>query len=180
MVNGIVFAPDGQYLVSFGRDKKLRKWSVDKGENMKAAFPMISESLKPYIVEVIITCFKDPFDLFVDNERRTNAQMCMGDKFLFVPSDTKIHVLDIETFSPVKSLGGHYNNVNCVTFNKAFQEMYSGGNDRNILVWEPNLSRTEAYHDHLAAEDKEQALSGRRRSLANTVTVDNWSSDDSD
>lgn len=128
---------------------------------------------------------KRNYELFLiifiaENERRTNAQMCMGDKFLFVPTGPNIHVLDTDDYSVVKSLTGHYSAVNCVTFNDHEQEMYSGGNDRNILVWESNTARNEAYNDHLAERGKTEADCDNQegRHLPSTVTVDNWSSSD--
>ena len=102
--------------------------------------------------------------------------MCMGDKFLFVPTpSSNIHILDIENYSVVKTLNGHYSAVNCVTFNETEQEMYSGGNDRNILIWESNQARSEAYTEHLAGTKR-----GNVGITPHTVTVDNWSSSDDD
>ena len=38
-VNGLRFTDDGLFLVTFGRDGKIRKWNVSSGQNMKAKLP---------------------------------------------------------------------------------------------------------------------------------------------
>jgi WD40 repeat protein len=106
--------------------------------------------------------------------------MCIGDKFLFVPTGSNIHVLDTENHSVVKSLTGHYSSVNCVAFNTHEQELYSGGNDRNILIWESNQTRNETFNEHLAETERKGGKSAADKGLATTVTVDNWSSSDDD
>ena len=82
----------------------------------------------------------------------------------------------------ISELNGHYNSVNCCTFVPSHQELYSGGDDRNILVWDPNEETTNrAYNEHVT-EKNGGSNPAQARSLANTVTVDAWSddSDDSD
>lgn len=35
------------------------------------------------------------------------------------------------------TLQGHYENVNCCCYSANDQELYTGGNDRQILIWSP-------------------------------------------
>ena len=103
--------------------------------------------------------------------------MTLYGKYIFVPSYSSIHCLDIENEDLHSSLNGHYNTVNCTAFNASEQELFTGGNDRNILIWDGNRGRDEAYTEHL-----EEREGGRRPSKASKniqqVTVDSWSSSD--
>lgn len=71
------------------------------------------------------------------------------------------------------TLLGHYNTVTCCVYNEDFQTLYSGANDRNILVW--------AAEKEMTAEDEERSShAARSRSLLprRNLTEDAWSSDE--
>ncbi len=97
---------------------------------------------------------------------------------MFVPSGHNVHLLDGDHYGAVSSLNGHYSDVTCCVYNEARQELYSGGMDRNVIIWESDLEQSEAYGEHL----REQKGSDERQDMLkeNTVTADNWSDDDDD
>ncbi|KAJ8040870.1 DNA excision repair protein ERCC-8 [Holothuria leucospilota] len=68
----------------------------------------------------------------------------------FIPSTNDVDVYDLQNGEMVYDLKGHYHNVNCCTFHPHLQELYTGGNDSNVLVWEPDLGR------HLDADEEEK------------------------
>lgn len=73
------------------------------------------------------------------------AQMCCvqarqlavaGDyDIVFHPSGGIIQCLHRLTGQPIGTLRGHLDTVNCCCYNSYQQELYSGGNDCNIVVW---------------------------------------------
>jgi len=70
-------------------------------------------------------------------------------------------------------LQGHYNTVTCCIYTEHFQTLYSGANDRNILVW-------ASESDVLADEEPSKAETNCHRSLVprRNLTEDAWSSDE--
>ncbi|KAM2925521.1 hypothetical protein FF1_043026 [Malus domestica] len=56
-------------------------------------------------------------------------------ELVFVPCMTAVKAFD--TWSGKTSLKGHYEHVNCCCFSSQDQELYTGGDDRQILVWSP-------------------------------------------
>ena len=42
-VHGVVFSGCGRYLVSLGKDKRLRKWDILTGFNLKVKFPEVRQ-----------------------------------------------------------------------------------------------------------------------------------------
>ncbi|EFJ33611.1 hypothetical protein SELMODRAFT_266832 [Selaginella moellendorffii] len=64
-----------------------------------------------------------------------------GDKpLVFVPCLTSIQVYDMLSGRLLSTLKGHYELVNCCAYHSQSQELYSGSNDRRILVWSPKQS----------------------------------------
>ena len=123
-------------------------WDTFTGENLRARFPTSR------------------------NSRKTRVQFCTWRNFIFLPVDSAVYVLDTQNYSVVKVLKGHYNAVNCCAFNDTAIELYSGGNDRNVLIWDSGTSRNSAYEAE--CESGPGKLCQR-----NTIGVDTWS-DDSD
>ena len=65
-------------------------------------------------------------------------------------------------------LYGHFNSLNCCLYRDVYQELYSGGNDRNVLMWTPNFQ----------SEDCDDKYEGSSRRNPMIRTLDNWSSDE--
>lgn len=158
-VNGMTFTSDGLHLVTFGTDDRIRLWNVSSGKNTLVNYGKI------------------------DNEWKKNIDIgisrgCSPD-ILYVPNSTKIEMLDLYKGSRIDYLRGHYMRVNCCIFHPYYQELYSGGSDRNILVWTPDTD--SAYEDHIRDQQAEKAQVARiADAVARTIsaTADTWSSDE--
>lgn len=80
---------------------------------------------------------------------------------LFYPSDNRqLLVFDLWSGRLVKSLKGHFGRVGCVALRPWQEEVYSGGNDSEILCWSPptdekqiDLSGVGNEHDAWSDED---------------------------
>ena len=105
--------------------------------------------------------------------------ICGGTKpeLVFVPSDSDIFVYDLVSGKKHSTLRGHYNQVNCCTFHHPYQDLYSCGNDRNILVWKPLVETTLAYDEFLHSSSSSKDV--RTNSFVRRIgTADSWSSDE--
>ena len=78
------------------------------------------------------------------------------------------------------AISGHFSDVNCCVYNEPLNELFTGGSDRNVLIYTSNSRRDKEYLEETGKSKKNDE---EGTSLANTVTVDqtndNWSSDDS-
>lgn len=73
------------------------------------------------------------------------------------------------------TLLGHYNTVTCCVYNENLQTLYSGANDRNVLVWAPESEETVQEESTY----KESSLIGTRSMMPRrNLTEDAWSSDE--
>lgn len=157
-VNGMCFTPDGLHLLTFGTDENLHLWETFTGKNTMVNFGRISNESRK--------CIK--------------FSACTNSKpeLVFVPGDSNIEIFDIYTGLNIATLRGHYNQVNCCYFHPSYQFLISGGNDRNILIWEPITGTVQAYEDHLRGENKDTSASVSNFLTRTGATVDTWSSDE--
>ena len=54
---------------------------------------------------------------------------------LYHPSGSIIQMLQIGTGEKIGTLRGHMDTVHACVFNPVLQELYSGGNDCQVLAW---------------------------------------------
>ena len=166
-VNGLLFCDDGKSLISFGcHDGRTRKWDISSGINKKIKFPKL-----PPNKNAPKMCMKIDY----------TAGIVPGPDLIFVPSEDSVVVFDSADGKRVKTLNGHFSNVNCCAFNPTEQELFTGGSDRNILIWEANMSQTDAYLEHMkfTCTENGNAISNNDMPF-NDVTRDNWSSSEED
>lgn len=157
-VNGLRFTSDGLHLVTFGTDDQLRLWNTFTGKNMFVNYGNVCNTSKK-AAQIAISSFGTP-------------------DVVFAPSDSNIEVLDLYQGIRLGTLRGHYNSVNCCVHDSQRQYLYSGGSDRNILVWVPSME-TEDYEEHMREQSKES--SGEKwQARKLEVTADTWSSDEED
>ena len=118
------FADDGLSLYSLGTDFKVRKWCLNTGCNMKAKFPRIAQA----------------------------SLLTVGANHLFIPTKSSVYVLNAQEEKAVGSLDNGHESDSSITFccyNASYQEVYTGGMDANVVIWESNAESNSTYADHL-------------------------------
>ena len=160
-VVGIRFLPDGLHLVSLGTDHRLRLWDEVTGRNTLVNFGRV-EVLSRMTVRMAIS----PMD--------------SGVAVAFVPAASDIYAFDIEDGQRVSVLRGHYGRVNCLAMSRATHCLYSGANDRAILVWTADTGDLEQSPPR-SDSDEERPGGSRLGRFARRVgggMADSWSSDE--
>lgn len=119
-VNGLAFSSDGLYLITLGLDEKIRLWDTFSGRNMLVNYG---------------AHWRNRFKSYMQS---TASSSDVWPPLLYVPSDDhQVLVFELLTGKLSRRLKGAYGRVTCVERRPIFQELYSGSNDCEILVWEP-------------------------------------------
>ena len=135
----------------------MRLWDLDSGDNLLINYGTVSnESRKSVKLSVSRNC---------------------SPELVFVPEDSDISMFDMYSGVKLDSLRGHYKQVNCCLFVSETQQMFSGANDHNILVWAPQTTQTTTYDEHLQGDQSDTKQTNFTQRVG---TMDNWSDDDSD
>ena len=167
-LNGLAFSNTSRHLITYGCfDGRLRKWSLLDGHNTKTPFePGPKLDIKIHMP-------------IATSEKTTD----LSNEMVFVPTKSNIRQLSLETGQKTASLGGHFKTVTSLAFSPANLEIFSGSNDRAILIWD--CIDNSAFQDHLDNRDtrKSSAFSGlqdgnSRRHNDLQLTQDAWSSSD--
>ncbi|XP_060971349.1 WD repeat-containing protein ATCSA-1 isoform X1 [Cannabis sativa] len=115
-VTGLKVTEDGMYLLSAGSDSRLRLWDVESGRNTLVNFETVRmQTSKP----IQLATSQNP-------------------SLVFVPCMTTVKAFDMWSGTTSLTFCGHYESVNCCWFSSQDQELFTGGNDRQILVWSPS------------------------------------------
>ncbi|XP_061423436.1 DNA excision repair protein ERCC-8 isoform X2 [Lethenteron reissneri] len=150
-VNGLCFTKDGLHLLTLGTDDRLKLWRTDTGTNLLVNYGRVSNgSRKGVKFAVSADCSPD---------------------LVFIPMGSHVTAFEIYSGRAHTQLSGHYNKVNCCEYYSDFQELYSGGNDSNILVWVPNMGRTQPEEEETDKKSGSKQRSGFQ---------DSWSNSDED
>ncbi|WVZ68111.1 hypothetical protein U9M48_017093 [Paspalum notatum var. saurae] len=124
-----------------GSDSRLRLWDIDSGCNTLVNFEaMRLQTGKP--LQLAVT--KDP-------------------SLVFIPCMASIKAYNLWSGTAFRTFRGHYELVNCCYYSEHDQELYTGSNDRQILVWSPSTPAFTEMED----DDKQHGLSA--------ADEDNWS-----
>jgi DNA excision repair protein ERCC-8 len=159
--NGLVFCDDGLHLISYGGfEAKLRRWDLTSGRNTKTPFVKLQKRSSSSSSKNKI-CVK--MSLTPSFGRR--------DGTIFVPEGSNIAAIDVNTGKLHQRLRGHFHGVRCTVFNDRTHELYSGGGDRNILIWDSNP--VGPYDEYLKLKGDDDEVSKRQN---DNLLQDNWSS----
>ena len=158
-VLGLAFTHDGQQLVSFGNDSHLRLWNVATGLNTLVNFGRVSAAAAAETC-VQLSC----------------SDSCQKN-YVFVPSEKNLLMYRIGDGELVKRFKGHFDPINCCTFNSTRNELYTGARDRYILIWAPESQRVDAETAH---ERRRTTGSSNFSALmsAQRARADDWSDED--
>ena len=197
-VHGLSFTGDGLFLVSVGTDGRMRLWNADNGkifdfnkhEPFVTLFSFFQGGMKWWITEKFpwkarkeqdLTCLAIRILKWFSYHRKETFSWVYPFGILYIiyfltlRDNNGIQVYELTTGLKRATLLGHYNTVTCCVYNENFQTLYSGANDRNILVW-------AAERDTMTDEDSEPPTNGAHtsRSLVprRNLTQDAWSSDE--
>ncbi|XP_035221674.1 DNA excision repair protein ERCC-8-like, partial [Stegodyphus dumicola] len=152
IVCSLQFTSDSLHLVSYGTDSQLRLWDVALCANTLVNFGRVHNSSRVRQRIIDLCCDSNP-------------------QLVFVPSANNVQIFDLLTGCRVKKLFGHFCDVHCCVFRSGAQQLYSAGNDMNILFWTPDL----------AQEIEEEACmpKGSKRNIhEHSPHSDFWSSDE--
>ncbi|KAK6939723.1 WD40 repeat [Dillenia turbinata] len=140
-VTGLKVTEDGMCLLSAGSDSRLKLWNVESGFNTVVNFGTVRLQTGKMIQLV------------------TTQDLSL----VFVPCMTAVKAFNVLSGKTSMTFRGHHENVNCCWFSSQDQELYTGGNDRQILVWCPSKSFVDE-------EGKDT-----RKGQVHSVDEDNWS-----
>ncbi|CAO2817760.1 unnamed protein product [Amaranthus hypochondriacus] len=114
-VTSLKATEDGLYLLSAGSDSRLRLWDIESGYNTLVNFETVR----------------------LQNSKGIQLAVSQDSSLVFVPCMSTVKAFDLWTGNTSQTFRGHYECVNCCWLAEQNQELYTGGNDRQILVWSP-------------------------------------------
>ncbi|KNC81408.1 hypothetical protein SARC_06272 [Sphaeroforma arctica JP610] len=165
-VNAVTFTPDALYILSSGRDNRMRLWDQFTGLN----------TLNNYAA--------------IENTSRTTAQVAVSlhseRPIVYHPTGHDIALYELYTAKRVHTLTGHFGRVNTIACHPSEPLVYSGGHDHEILCWSPGTDErrrraalvddkgTFSEHKTADASDFQLDVGGETR----RPELDTWSDED--
>lgn len=119
-INGLTVTDDGRFLVSLGLDEKIRLWNTQSGHNTFVNYG---------------SSWRNRFKLCL---QPALSSPDVWPPLLYIPSDDRqVLVYRLIDGMLVKRLKGAYGRVTSVENRESHQQLYSGSNAGDLLVWEP-------------------------------------------
>ncbi len=85
-----------------------------------------------------------------------------------MPEEDDIEMVSFVGAPNIGTLRGHYSPVNACLYRRNFEELYSAGSDRNLLIWVPKTDQNEMFiHEQAGGKKNWEKL-----------MEDSWSDDD--
>ena len=152
-VTSFCFTHDGLWLLTFGHDGELKLWNSSTGRKIGVKYgEMLTDSRKNVRMAVTPSMYPD---------------------LVFLPCKSKILVLEILTGRLVNVMSGHFSTVFGVLYNPSSMNLYTFGNDRNLITWMPKVFEGNKFEEEENVTLDLPALPKRHK-----ANQDNWSSDD--
>eukprot|EP00898_Chlorokybus_atmophyticus_P007079 jgi/Chlat1/7372/Chrsp6S07413 len=116
-ITAIATTPEGQRLLSMGTDSRARLWDVETGSHYIVHYPNTR------------------------SRASKGSQMAVSSdgRVACMPGGTTVGIYDVATGEELTRLRGHLEEVSCCCFQLNDTELYTTGNDRQILVWAPPI-----------------------------------------
>ncbi|RVX22666.1 DNA excision repair protein ERCC-8 [Vitis vinifera] len=152
-VTGLKVTDDGMYLLSAGSDSRLRLWDIMSGCNTLVNF------------ETVRLQTSKAMQLAITNDSA----------LVFVPCMTAVKAFDVWSGKTTMTFRGHYEYVNCCWLSLQDQELYTGGNDRQILVWSPSRLNFDEMLSELASYFVWKHMQDHGSREKHAQDQDNWS-----
>jgi len=96
-------------------------------------------------------------------------------KYVFVPSNNNLLMYNIHEGTLKQTYKGHFESINCCSYNPVLNEIYTGSKDRNILIWSPE--KQEIFN----SKKNNNFFTSNNNPFLNTNNKrprDNWSDED--
>ncbi|EKX47729.1 hypothetical protein GUITHDRAFT_106281 [Guillardia theta CCMP2712] len=154
-VSCLRFTPDGRYLLSSGGDERVRLWN-------------------PVSCELEIVNYGAFPQARAAAYKKVQFDVSWSGKLLFHPCQNEVVVCDLASGNRISRLRGHVGTVKCCVAKPRGEDLFSGDQDANILVWTPN-DRQVALVCPAGTDRISRFLDGEEEV---EVDVDNWSDSD--
>jgi len=118
-IDDIRFSPDGKYLVSCSRDKKIKFWNPTEGQLIK-----VLEGHKNVVSELAF---------FPDGKTLVSSSW-----------DGTVKLWDLATWTCIATLKGHRGIVRSVDVSHDGKTITSAGQDKEIVLWDANTFKEQA------------------------------------
>jgi len=198
----VAYSPDGKYIVSGGKDSKIRVWDINKVKNVRVLSGHTSGVFSAAFArkgKIIISGSADKTVKIWDIETRQCLKTLKGhsdqvnsvsvspdDKYAASGSyDNAVKIWDIHSGRCLITLRGHSEEVSSVVFSPDGKKLASGGHDFSIKIWNVNsgsifltLKRSDEKCCSLAySPDGKNIASGSRDNISiwNSNTGENLS-----
>ncbi len=98
------------------------------------------------------------------------------------PQGNTIHAYSVHTGQLLSTLQAHFDRVNCCIFHPTREELYSGSNDYQILVWTPYFDEKqdeeEEDNNNNVDNNNNNKVKSKQKKGNVSSDEDNWSDDE--
>lgn len=116
-ISHLTYTHSGLFIISQATDGYIRIWSAQTGRH-------------------------EFIHLATNNRSRINRfALSVNDQFIYAPDARTVDVYEMNNGRRRYQLNGHFERVNVCVCNEMTGDVYSGGDDHSILIWEPEMQR---------------------------------------
>ncbi|KAI9466543.1 WD40-repeat-containing domain protein [Coemansia mojavensis] len=119
-ISSLLFTGDGQRLVSIGEDGLICTWNTVCPQKPEVS---VNSEASTYAKAIPVKA--------IEVARATTA----ATDVVFVPGPSGILAVDVYTGEQLARLDGHFAQTRCAVWRPVANELYTGGTDSNIIIW---------------------------------------------